>query len=77
MYKDGIRRELGNLKEIDTSKNFIVQCIVQWLGIRNSLLILDSRYFFPGSCLLVVAAMGNVIMEVVMSIPHRYQEETK
>ncbi|XP_022925937.1 pentatricopeptide repeat-containing protein At2g21090-like isoform X3 [Cucurbita moschata] len=36
MYKDGIRSELDNLKEIDTAKNYTVHSIVQWLDLQLS-----------------------------------------
>lgn len=32
MYKDGVRSELGNLKEIVIAKNFTVHSIVKWLN---------------------------------------------
>lgn len=31
MYKDGIRSELGNLKDVGTAKNFTVHSIVKWI----------------------------------------------
>ncbi|XP_023543901.1 protein trichome birefringence-like 14 isoform X4 [Cucurbita pepo subsp. pepo] len=36
MYKDGIRSELDNLKEIETAKNYTVHSIVQWLDSQLS-----------------------------------------